>query len=82
MLRALLLGASSLWLCHAMPNTTGKICQWGCYDEEDEACHAGLTNMACAEIYGHLVIVSACDILWRFRGSTTFLPNPPVLGHV
>ena len=71
MLRALLLGASSLWLCHAMPNTTGKICQWGCYDEEDEACHAGLANMACAEIYGHLVIVNACDIV-AFPGLNHF----------
>ena len=26
------------------PNTTGKICQWGCWDEEDEACHPGLNE--------------------------------------
>ena len=23
-------------------NTTGLICQYGCWDEEDEACHTGL----------------------------------------
>ena len=52
-MHAVLLSALML-VSSAMPNTTGKICQWGCFDEEDEACHAGLTNMQCAEIYGHL----------------------------
>ncbi|CAE7492804.1 FTR1, partial [Symbiodinium necroappetens] len=67
MLRALLV-ASSLWLSHAMPNTTGKICQWGCYDEEDEACHPGLTNMACAEIYGHVEWIQVCDCVDEATG--------------
>ena len=42
MLRLLLL--SLCCMVHGLtgPNTTGKICQWGCWDEEDEACHAGL----------------------------------------
>ncbi|CAJ1351815.1 unnamed protein product [Effrenium voratum] len=35
-------------------NTTGLYCQYGCYDEEDEACHAGLNQNQCAEIYGHV----------------------------
>eukprot|EP00435_Cladocopium_sp_Y103_P028150 s182_g7.t1 len=43
------------------PNTTGKICQWGCWDEEDEACHAGLNDMQCAEIYGHVEWLQGCD---------------------
>lgn len=67
MLRALLV-ASSLWLSHAMPNTTGKICQWGCYDEEDEACHPGLTNMQCAEIYGHVEWIQVCDCVDEATG--------------
>lgn len=43
------------------PNTTGKICQWGCWDEEDEACHPGLNDMQCAEIYGHVEWLQGCD---------------------
>ena len=36
----------TLWLLTRgqTPNTTGKICQWGCWDEEDEACHPGLNE--------------------------------------
>ena len=67
MLRALLI-AACLLPTRAMPNTTGKICQWGCYDEEDEACHAGLTNMQCAEIYGHLVIGNVCVCVTYLQG--------------
>ena len=59
-MHAVLLNALML-VSSAMPNTTGKICQWGCFDEEDEACHAGLTNMQCAEIYGHVEWIQVCD---------------------
>jgi len=37
------------------------VCQWGCYDEEDEACHGGLNQNQCAEIYGHVVWAQACE---------------------
>ncbi|CAL1137635.1 unnamed protein product, partial [Cladocopium goreaui] len=49
-------------------NTTGKICQWGCWDEEDEACHAGLNDMQCAEIYGHVEWIQACDCVDEATG--------------
>ena len=43
-----LLGVCFLALCAvpagAVVNTTGKIRQWGCWDEEDEACHRGLNG--------------------------------------
>jgi len=42
-----------------IPN--GTVCQWGCWDEEDEACHAGLTQNSCAEIYGHVTWAQACQ---------------------
>jgi len=42
MLRLLLLSLCCVVYGLEGPNTTGKICQWGCWDEEDEACHAGL----------------------------------------
>lgn len=42
-------------------NTTGLICQYGCWDEEDEACHGGLNEMQCAEIYGHVYWEPWCD---------------------
>ena len=51
-----LLGVCFLALCAvpagAVVNTTGKICQWGCWDEEDEACHRGL-NAAWMPSTGH-----------------------------
>lgn len=39
----------------------GTVCQWGCWDEEDEACHAGLSQNGCAEIYGHVTWAQVCD---------------------
>lgn len=42
MLRLLLLSLCCVVYGLEGPNTTGKICQWGCWDEEDEACHPGL----------------------------------------
>ena len=41
-------------------NTTGKICQWGCWDEEDEACHAGLNAawMSFGPSFGPSICVS------------------------
>ena len=42
MLRLLLLSLCCVVYGLTGPNTTGKICQWGCWDEEDEACHRGL----------------------------------------
>lgn len=42
MLRLLLLSLCCVVYGLTGPNTTGKICQWGCWDEEDEACHPGL----------------------------------------
>eukprot|EP00446_Apocalathium_sp_SHHI-4_P094609 CAMPEP_0177458486 /NCGR_PEP_ID=MMETSP0369-20130122/13568_1 /TAXON_ID=447022 ORGANISM="Scrippsiella hangoei-like, Strain SHHI-4" /NCGR_SAMPLE_ID=MMETSP0369 /ASSEMBLY_ACC=CAM_ASM_000364 /LENGTH=383 /DNA_ID=CAMNT_0018931631 /DNA_START=91 /DNA_END=1238 /DNA_ORIENTATION=+ len=40
-------------------NTT--VCEWGCYDMEDEACHEGLTKNQCSEIYGHVVWFQGCN---------------------
>ena len=42
--RAALLGLSLLGFVQGYVNTTGLICQYGCWDEEDEACHGGLND--------------------------------------
>jgi len=36
-------------------------CLLGCYDDEDEACHTGLSEMDCAEIYGHVTWGPMCN---------------------
>jgi len=36
-------------------------CYNGCYDDEDEACHVGLSEMDCAEIYGHVTWGPLCN---------------------
>jgi len=41
-------------------------CEMGCYDTEDEACHPGLNEMGCAEIYGHVEWSGKC--LCRLEG--------------
>jgi len=37
------------------------ICAMGCFDDEDEACHPGLTEMQCNEIYGHTEWTRKCN---------------------
>lgn len=37
------------------------ICDEGCWDEEDEACHEGLSKNGCAEIYGHVTWAARCN---------------------
>merc|ERR1719240_2191087 len=37
------------------------ICDHGCWDQEDEACHADLSEMQCAEIYGHVEWSQKCN---------------------
>jgi high-affinity iron transporter len=36
-------------------------CDWGCYDEEDELCHSGVSQSQCAEIYGHVDWAPRCS---------------------
>lgn len=69
MLRLLLLSLCCVVYGLTGPNTTGKICQWGCWDEEDEACHPGLNNMQCAEIYGHVEWLQGCDCVDAATGA-------------
>ncbi|CAJ1394653.1 unnamed protein product [Effrenium voratum] len=59
--RALFLAACVSWAAQGAVNTTGLYCQYGCYDEEDEACHAGLNQNQCAEIYGHVEWSQVCE---------------------
>eukprot|EP00403_Amphidinium_massartii_P023666 CAMPEP_0178392478 /NCGR_PEP_ID=MMETSP0689_2-20121128/11699_1 /TAXON_ID=160604 /ORGANISM="Amphidinium massartii, Strain CS-259" /LENGTH=608 /DNA_ID=CAMNT_0020013053 /DNA_START=56 /DNA_END=1883 /DNA_ORIENTATION=+ len=45
-------------LCDCCCHT--EVCQMGCYDDEDEACHEGLTEVQCAEIYAHVSWIQEC----------------------
>jgi high-affinity iron transporter len=40
------------------------ICEHGCWDTEDEMCHAGLDQNGCAEIYGHVEWSPVCNCRW------------------
>jgi len=41
------------------------VCDMGCWDSEDEACHTGLDKNGCAEIYGHVEWSSKCNCRCR-----------------
>jgi len=44
-----------------MANNQTVVCDMGCWDMEDEACHQGLTQNQCAEIYGHVAWAAKCN---------------------
>jgi len=37
------------------------VCEYGCWDTEDEACHEGLSKNQCSEIYGHVEWSAKCN---------------------
>mmetsp|Transcript_28123 Transcript_28123/g.79850 ORF Transcript_28123/g.79850 Transcript_28123/m.79850 type:complete len:486 (-) Transcript_28123:102-1559(-) len=45
----------------AAANNQTVVCEMGCWDMEDEACHQGLTQNQCAEIYGHVAWAAKCN---------------------
>lgn len=51
------------------PNTTGKICQWGCWDEEDEACHPGLNaaGLKREDTFFFFVFFQRPPVGWKHR---------------
>lgn len=55
------MGSSSEWSARCNCRCSRKICDMGCWDEEDEACHDGLSEMQCAEIYGHVEWSKTCN---------------------
>eukprot|EP00403_Amphidinium_massartii_P024334 CAMPEP_0178392490 /NCGR_PEP_ID=MMETSP0689_2-20121128/11705_1 /TAXON_ID=160604 /ORGANISM="Amphidinium massartii, Strain CS-259" /LENGTH=483 /DNA_ID=CAMNT_0020013065 /DNA_START=139 /DNA_END=1590 /DNA_ORIENTATION=+ len=70
--------------CAAMSGDFGSLCtcrceteacQMGCYDDEDEACHEGLTEVQCAEIYAHVSWIQSCGcfINQTFRDGTSVI---------
>mmetsp|Transcript_9750 Transcript_9750/g.24556 ORF Transcript_9750/g.24556 Transcript_9750/m.24556 type:complete len:545 (+) Transcript_9750:135-1769(+) len=57
-----LLSSSSQQFANATTRIVSEItCEYGCWDSEDEACHAGLNYNGCAEIYGHVEWAKKCD---------------------